>query len=172
MHQTQYLPQVAGADYVRSDSCDNVAAAARFAFGGVTITVALHSLAYRGAHVTYAVPAGVMASLAADQAALVTQSAAGEQHIALTLDRLQSRRLAASTEPMPGATRIKRYLFGLRSRTVWAQYEFRALPEQLDYGDTGTLSLPDLLINGVRYPGPALTYRRSREFGWVPVIGC
>lgn len=171
MHQTQYLPEAGDAVYRRDDACDAAANTALIDYHGIEIRVGIWSRSHRGIRVIFGVPEGVTAQLAGDQAELVRHDGAGDVRTMLSMNRMQMRRAAAATEPMAGATDLKHYMFGLRSRAEPAEYEFRVQPWDVDYGDAGTLRLPDVLVNGVRYDGPTLNYRRSRVLGFVP-LGC
>ncbi|MBL6749214.1 MAG: hypothetical protein ISP90_01765 [Nevskia sp.] len=171
VHQTQYLPEAADADHLRADACDNADNAVRIVFHGIRITAGIWSKAQGGVHVAYTVPEGVTAQLATSRALLVAHTERGETSTGLSMMRMQVKRAAGATEPMAGASVVHHYLFGLRSSVTHAQFDFRAEPWGIDYGDSGTLTLPDLSIDGTLYPGPVIRYRRSRTFGWV-LVGC
>ncbi|MBL4780987.1 MAG: hypothetical protein JKX92_01990 [Porticoccaceae bacterium] len=144
----------------------------RFPFHGIYIDTTIDApRIFPHTSVDYQIPEGFSAQLVSDKAIFIHQMAGAivKDEVTLVPYNESMTGLSKATQLMIGETKIHERLLATVTRHAWFPFMFSK--EDMSFGRKGTLILPDILINGVKYKGPEVLYKEVNEIKIV-IINC
>lgn len=153
-----YRPVHPNGTGLSSGRCSGPKDTIRIPYHGISVSVQLKAIYHLPPFlVVFYVPAGITVRLASDVAELILRSDGREERKTITLVGAHG----STTDPMVGDTRETTFLSIER---VWHKdFPFKARMEPHFEQDSGTLTLPDIFVNGLRKKGLEVAFRRERS---------